>query len=254
MKNYFLAERMKYRHTFLNGTAVMLPLVCTLLAAVLTHSFFAVDSYNWWYMALCPGMIGIVCGMIGGKERRKKNHTILPLPCSMGKIWDAKVLLGAALSAISIACAVIFTLAGGMLLKNVLHVHFIVEPSVKMQLAAGLLIWLTTLWQIPFCLLLSQKMGTFVMFLVHVLTCSVVSFTVSLKPWFAFLPGAITSRLMCQVLGVLPNGLPAVQGQMTYSAGFMGVWNFLIGIPAALFWFALLWLLGRKWFERKAAV
>ena len=50
MKQYFLAERLKYRHTSMNVITVMMPLITVLLAAWLTHTFFAVDSYNWWYM------------------------------------------------------------------------------------------------------------------------------------------------------------------------------------------------------------
>lgn len=254
MKTYFLAEKLKYKHTVLKALVIWMPVISLLLSACLTYSYFSVDSYNWWYTALCPGMMGLVCGIIGGKDKRKRNFTIWSLPCSMEKIWDAKVLMGAGMSGIANFCMVIFTIAMGKFLEQVLHINFILQPSIKMQLTAGALIWFTTLWQIPFCLLLAQKMGTFLMFLIHMITCSVISCTISLKPWFAVLPGAITSRLMCPVLGILPNGLPAAEGQMTYSPEFMKMWNLWIGIPAALLWFGVLWMISRNWFKRKAAV
>lgn len=254
MKPYFLAEKLKYRHTFLKWLAILMPLVSVVMSAGMTSSYFAIDSYNWWYMALYPGMLGILCGMIGGKDKKKKNFTIWSLPCSMGKIWDAKILLGAALSGIAVVCTVVLIVVIGWLLENGLHMTFLIRPSVKIQLAAGMIIWITTLWQIPFCLFLSQKIGTFVMFLIHMGSYAIISCTVSLKPWFAVLPGAITSRMMCPVLGVLPNGLPAAEGQMTYSPAFMEPWNLLVGIPAALLWFCVLWLISRKWFERQVTV
>lgn len=254
MRTYFQAEKLKYRHTFLGKTVLLMPLVTVLFAAVLTHAYFAVDSYNWWYGALYPGTIGIVCGMIGGKDKKKKNFTIWSLPCSMGKIWDAKILLGAAVSGAAMCVTLLLTIGMGQFMEKGLHMSFILRPELKMQLAAGLLMWLTALWQIPFCLLLAQKMGMFVMLLVHMGSYMVIAFTVSLKPWFAVLPGAITARLMCPVLGILPNGLPAVEGAMTYSPELMKMQSLAVGIPAALLWFGVLWLASRKWFERQVTV
>lgn len=253
MKPYILAEGLKYRRTPMKIMTVMMPLVTVLLAAWLTHNFFAVDSYNWWYMALYPGFLGILCSMIGEKEKRKKNYTIWSLPCDMGKIWDAKILVGVAVSGISVVCVVLFTMLIGKGMEIVFHITYIVAPSFGRQILAGIVMWVTTLWQIPFCLFLIQKMGTFLMLVVHMGCYAVFSVTVSLRPWFALVPGAITSRLLCPLLGVLPNGLFLQPGQMTYSPELAGMENLLIGIPAALFWFFLFWLVSRRWFERQVA-
>lgn len=244
MRTYIQAESLKYRHTALKTLTIILPFASVFFAAWLTREYFIVDSYNWWYMGLCPGMLAILCGIIGGKEKRKKNLTIFSLPCDMGRIWDAKVLLTAALSAAAMLCICVFTIAAGKVMGNI-------HPTIKAQIMAGVLIWLTTLWQIPFCLLLTQKTGSFVMFLIHMGSYTVQAAIFSLKSWFAVFPGAVTSRLMCPVLGILPNGLPAVEGQMTYAPELVEMENLLVGIPAALLWFALLWFLSRKWFERQ---
>ncbi len=258
MRAYIQAENLKYRRTALKALTILLPLVSISFAAWLTGEYFTVDSYNWWYMGLCPGMLAIICGIIGGKDKRKKNLTIFSLPCDIGRIWDAKVLLAAGLSAAAMLCITIFTIVTGEVMENILHLSFglqstsfVLHPTIKAQIAAGFLIWLTTLWQIPFCLLLTQKTGPFVMFLIHMGSYIVQAAIFSLKPWFAVFPGAVTSRLMCPILGILPNGLPAVEGQMTYAPELMEMGNLLAGVPAVLLWFALLWLLGRKWFERQ---
>lgn len=258
MSAYIQAENLKYRHTLLRSLTILLPFASVFFAAWLTHEYFTVDSYNWWYMGLCPGMLAIVCGIIGGKDKRKKNLTIVSLPCDMGRIWDAKVLLAAALSIAAMLCITVFTIAAREVMESILHLSFevpstsfVLHPTIKAQVTAGLLIWLTTLWQIPFCLLLAQKAGPFVMFLIHMGSYIVQAALFSLKPWFPVFPGAVTARLMCPILGILPNGLPAVEGQMTYTPELVEMGNLLTGIPAALLWFALLWLLGRKWFERQ---
>ncbi len=247
MQSYFLAEKLKYRHTFMKGMTISMPLISVVLAAWLTQSYFAVDSYNWWYMGLYPGFLGILCGIIGGKDKKKKNLTIGSLPCSMKRIWDAKILVGILMSAVSVFFLVILTMAAGWGMEHGMHIIFFLQPSMKAQITAGIVMWLTTLWQIPFCLLLSQKMGIFPMLLVHMGSGTLISVFVSLKPWFALFPGAITSRLMCPILGILPNGLPAMEGQMTYFEEIVGMENLMIGIPASVLWFALFW-----WGSRKA--
>lgn len=251
MKMYFQAEKLKYHHTFLTGLVIWMPLTVVFLSAWLTHDYFTIDCYNWWYIGLYPGLIGVLCGTIGGKDKEKKNYTIWSLPCSMKKIWDAKVLTGALWSGIAMSCMIIFTIVMGKVLEIMMNRTFIVQPTLKAQLTAGVIIWLTTLWQIPFCLFLSQKMGTFLMFLLHMGSYTIISTVISLKSWFAFWPGAITSRLMCSVLGVLPNGLLAVEGQMTWSPELVETQNLLIGIPAAVFWFFVFWRGSRESFQRQ---
>lgn len=254
MRRYFLAEKMKYRHTTIGGVTFFMPLLCVFLSAWLTHSYFAVDSYNWWYVVVYPGVVGILCGMLGNKEKRKNNHTVWPLPCSMGKIWDAKILVGAMLSGVSVSCIVALTILAGKGMEAGLHMEFFAAPSIKEQMFAGVLIWLTTLWEIPFCLFLVQKMGTFLMVILHLGTYIAAAAVVSLQSWFVLLPGAITARIMCPVLKVMPNGLLLQPGQMTYSEQLAGTWVLPAGILASLLWFGLLWAGTRKWFERQVSV
>ncbi|MBQ7919605.1 MAG: lantibiotic immunity ABC transporter MutE/EpiE family permease subunit [Lachnospiraceae bacterium] len=251
MRNYFQAERLKYRRTSLKGITVIMPLITVFLAAWLTHIFFAVDSYNWWYIGLYPGYLGILCGMIGGKDKGKKNHTIGTLTCSIGKIWDAKVLVGIVMSGMSVICMVLLTVIIGKIMEEGFHIQYIAQPSLEMQVLAGVVMWLTTLWQIPFCLFMVQKMGTFLMLVIHMVCYTIMAVILSLTPCFALFPGAITSRLMCPILGVLPNGLLLQPGQMTYSSQLGEMGNLLVGTPAALLWFGLFWWGSRRWFERK---
>ena len=45
---------------------------------------------------------------------------------------------------------------------------FFNAPSVPAQILAAILIWLTSLWQLPFCLFLVQKTGVLVMVIISV--------------------------------------------------------------------------------------
>ena len=251
MRNYFQAERIKYRHTTMSVITFLMPLICVLLSAWLTHHYFLVDSYNWWYIGLYPGYVGILCGMLGRRDKNKKNYTICSLPCSMGKIWDAKILLGAVMSGISTIFIVILTILVGKGIETGLHMEFLVSPAVTVQILAGILMWLTALWEIPFCLFLVQKMGTFLTLVIHMGFYTIMAAIMSLKPWFPLFPGAITARLMCPVLEVMPNGLLLQAGQMGYSPQLAASWVLPVGILGSLIWFGILWAWSRRWFERK---
>ena len=79
MSIYFKAEKMKYRHTFLWKLTVLMPAVSALLSAQLTHNYFAMDGYNWWYILMMPGFLAVACGQIGGKDRFHILHIMLHL-------------------------------------------------------------------------------------------------------------------------------------------------------------------------------
>ena len=174
-------------------------------------------------------------------------------PCGMEQIWDAKILVGIKMSAVAVAGLTLFSMMGQMLLESVGNLKMRQAIPIPAQILAGIVLWLTTLWEIPFCLLLAQKISTFLMLVIHVGIYSILSTSVSLKPWFALFPGAITSRLMCVVIKVMPNGLPFEPGQVTYSPELGRVSGLLIGIPAALLWFLVFWLAGRTWFRKQVA-
>lgn len=108
MKHYFQAEQLKYRHTSVAAITLGMPMFTALLAFWLTSSYFSVDVYNWWYIGLYPGFLGILCSIIGKKDKQKKNYTIWSLPCGMEQIWDAKILVGIKMSAVAVAGLTLF--------------------------------------------------------------------------------------------------------------------------------------------------
>ena len=90
MKHYFQAEQLKYRHTSVAAITLGMPVFTALLAFWLTSSYFSIDVYNWWYIGLYPGFLGILCSIIGKKDKQKKNYTIWSLPCGMEQIKSYK--------------------------------------------------------------------------------------------------------------------------------------------------------------------
>lgn len=248
---YLKAEKLKYRHTFLWALTILMPAVCALLSAMLTYNYFAMDGYNWWYMSMLPGFLSIICGQIGGKDLKKKNHTIWALPGDVGKIWDAKLLLSAIVVGIATVALMAFVLLGTVLMEKGLSITFTNPPSVGNQLLGALFIWITSLWQIPFCIFLVQKTGPLVMIMINLVFSQIFGALISLKGWFFLVPYGITPRVMCPILNTLPNGLPAEPGQITYAPELMSVSATAIGVVVSLSWFGGFWYFGRKWFKRQ---
>lgn len=252
LRKCYQAETLKNRRTAAEKLAVWMPLAVVFLAAVLTMDYVIIDSYNWWYIGVFPGCTALICGIVLGKETRQKNRNILTLPVNMRKVWDGKVLYGIRQLAVSV-----FLLFGAAFLvwafdTGVLHMRFAIGIEPKRQLAAALVLFVTGLWQVPFCLLLQQMFGGAAMPLIHVASYGLIAPVVSLKPYFMLLPGAVPARLMCSILGILPNGLPACPESMTYTPELTEYVWIPVGILSSLLWFFLLWGISRRYFEKKA--
>ncbi len=97
---------------------------------------------------------------------------------------------------------------------------------------------------------LSQRLGVFLTVLINLALYMATAVFGALEATFYFWPGALAARVMVPVLGVLPNGLLAVPGSVTYDPALLDAGAVLSGSVAALVWLAVLWLLGRKYYER----
>ncbi len=249
--SYLQAEVLKYKHTAIAKLIVLMPIICVVLAAMLTHAFFAVDGYNWWYVGLYPGFVALVCGIISEKDKKMGNRAVWSLPCDMGRIWDVKVLYGVLVSGAAMLLLTVMTMTGAFLLETQFHVTFIIRPSVSAQLTAGLLLWLSFCWQIPWCLFLSQTLGRIPMLLIHFVGYEIMATILSLSPIYMCFPGAIAARMMCVVLNVMPNGLPAKTEEMIVAPRLLNASSIPIGIAASILWFVVLWAVSRSWYKRK---
>lgn len=249
--NYLQAEWLKYRHSSTGKLCIFMPLVTVIASAFMTHQYFTVDSYNWWYTMMFPGMLPLLCGIVIGKDQKMKNHSLLSIPCDMGRVWDAKVFCAAAFSGIGCLFLGSLTILVGYLLEWGLHFQFQIRPSLGAQMLAVVLIWIGFLWMVPFGLFLTRMIGKIPATIALFAMAMVVDTSYSLTSYYWVLPGGVTARMMCVVLGVLPNGLPARPGEMTWTPQVMDPNSLWIGTISAVVWFLILWIAGKIWYERR---
>lgn len=236
------AEHIKSRHTFGKYLPVIFPILAVLLAYCLMRgNMMPEGTWNWWYAMLLPGMLAVLChlGMTKEKKMHYFNLYCLSIPISkylMGKMIYWGICLLSANFVVFIG-----TWIGGELFGSTI--------PIMGGFYGFILLSVTYLWEIPLYMLLSSRFGMFT----SILSCmiltigSVVALAHSDLWWVC--PSAIPIRLMCPVLGVMPNGLLAPEGSKLLDTSVI-----FPGILISLVWFVLLSRFTILWFERKEGV
>ncbi len=240
MMYYIKAENLKCRRTFAKKLVLIAPLLMVFLASI-SGRYLVQNGYNWWYTILLSGFITLATALVNQIEERKLRYrTIFALPVSLQKIWIFKVFL----LAIYVLVACILHLVGMILGK--LLINPTSSISITQMVTATLILILVSLWQIPFCLFLSKKFGLMATALINVGIGIVLGiFAVTEDFWWAC-PYSWTMRLMCPVLGILPNGTLALQDDALLNPSVLP-----IGIALSAVLFLLLLTVTANWFQRQ---
>lgn len=252
MYAYLKAESIKLRHTSIRILAVVIPLSILALSYVLANQYFLIDNYNWWYIMINPFLVTLLAGMIYAKDSKLNQRAVRSLPVSLKKIWYAKVIHGVSLVALS----ALLILIGS---EVMIHLLFRGDKTAILQLTTGemfvgsLLIGILSAWQIPFCMLLYRKTGMFLMIVINVLlNIGCATLTSTLSCWYLF-PHSYIARVMIPVLHILPNGLIAAPGSLTYSEVFLNPSSVVIGVVCSLLLFVVFTVAGAICYERSEA-
>jgi lantibiotic protection ABC transporter MutE/EpiE family permease subunit len=121
-----------------------------------------------------------------------------------------------------------------------------VSVSIPQMIAASLILIIVSLWQIPFCLFLAKKFGLMTTILLNLGGGTVLNIlTVSKSVWW-ICPYSWAARLMCPVLGILPNGTLAPYGDALLNSGVIP-----IGIALSIALFAVLLAVTANWFSKQ---
>lgn len=237
MKNIIRAEQLKMAHTFgkmLPVVAAVLNLFLALFMLAGVKNVFPAGAWNWWYGMLLPGMLAILCYLNIKKEKKIKYYNILALQVPVEKSWVGKIIC-ISLSLL-LANLIIFagTLIGGAILGTTI--------TPLGGICGAILLTISYLWEIPLFLFLSAKFGMFVsIFSSMVLSVTGVVTLADSDLWWSY-PASIPIRLMCPVLGILPNGLlvPADSELNNMNVVFPGV-------LLSILWFIVLTVLTSIW-------
>lgn len=249
MGHYFKSEYLKIKHTFIGKLIFLAPIFAVILPLGLTPMYFEIDAYNWWYSILLPGMVSLLCALAAAKDNKMKNMAVLSLPVDLKKVWVSKILV----CVLMIAFASIIHLLGCIVIGSVFHFGKLgIIPAASAVLGSLVLI-ITFLWQVPLCLFLGNKIGMFPTILINIAAYFILGIIFAVKDVLWTIPYAVPARLMCPIIKVLPNGLPAVQGNTTFRPKLLSSSVILPGIIITAALFFILTILTAKWYEGQEA-
>jgi len=241
MVNIVKAEHLKMKRTFGKMIPLLTPCIILLIALLLTGGLgnaFPAGAWNWWYTIFLPSTLAIVCYLNIKKDNRVKYYNIFLLDISKQKSWSGKVIY----------CSIGLLVANFIILLGTLIGGAVFGTTIPFWggIAGAFLLSLSYMWEVPLFLFLSAKFGMFAsVFTSVILSISGVITIADSGIWWAY-PASIPIRLMCPVLGILPNGLPIPSGSELSDPIVI-----IPGIILSLVWFAVLAVGTSIWFQRR---
>ncbi len=200
MHKLMLSEYQKLKRTFTKKLVWLAPIITLFSSAILGLGTTVQNGgYNWWYIMMLPGMLTLICAGVAQNDKKKlKYRGILSLPINPEKIWIGKI--GICVFLYLISCIIFFVCVtlGGLM--------FGTSIPLLQSAAASVLLFITFLWQIPLCMLLTDRLSLFITVFIN-LAGNIVCSIFAAKTFCWWIPYAIPARLMCPVIKVLPNGL-----------------------------------------------
>ncbi|SFC25631.1 ABC-2 type transport system permease protein [Bacillus sp. 491mf] len=246
---YVAAEKIKIKHTFLNKLIWLAPFVPILLAFLVSGDYVQLNSYNWWYTMILPGMLSLSCVLIAEKDKKMNNRAVLSLPISLKRVWLSKILL--VLGILICSCVIFF--CGIQLFGLLVNIKdFKMIPAVNALLGIVVVI-VTFMWQIPICLFLGHKIGVFLTILLNMGVNVFLGIQFATKSMWLINPFTYPSRLMIPIVKILPNGLYAEPGSVTFTPELLSYHVILPGVVISVMLFLLFTYVTAKWFEKQEA-
>lgn len=162
--------------------------------------YFVTNTFNWWSILFMPIAIALWCAQSNQKEKKAADYSnILLLPISLSKVWVAKIIV--------IALQALSSLLLFLIMMGLLSFVFPAMPLFEMtQLEGLLLIWFTSLWEIPLMLYLAKKWGMGAALITNIVGGLVLGIAFSTTSLWWLNPWSWSIRLMMPIIGVHANG------------------------------------------------
>lgn len=253
MGSYLKAENLKLKKTMTKKLVLIFPII-TLFFGVMSGVYYELNTFNWWYMMMLPGNIALLCALVNQKEEKKiKYRAVFSMPIDLKKVWTSKVMI---IAIYVLFCCIILPLGTALVGKFILPriisssaLKYIVVIPIINAITAAIVIAITSLWQIPLCLFLAKKFGFFVPVILNVAAGIFLNSMMAVKSIWWICPYSWTSRLMCPMLGILPNGqMPAAKDYML-DPGVVP-----IGIILSIMLFIVILIATARWFKNQEVI
>ncbi|HEP3510654.1 TPA: lantibiotic immunity ABC transporter MutE/EpiE family permease subunit [Streptococcus pyogenes] len=185
----FLSNLFKIKNTSISKLILIFPIICVMLSLLFSAlggesilRLAAETTVNQWGVIWINVIIAVNSGLLSKLELDSNKYSVfLSRDVDLKKVEYARVLLIALINLII-----------SMILSLMLIVISFVLPtpsliSIGRILLTILLIWLTTLWQIPFILWLSRKINVYFAMIINIISPLIIGTSFSLlNKWYLF--------------------------------------------------------------------
>ena len=248
LRTYLEAENLKFKRTLFRKLIVLIPAALILISMVFLFIGIGLGGFSSsivcnWSMPIASLSVMFLCHLVNNKDQKHQYRTLYSLPIDLKRTFISKTVLIALhllLISLMLSCITVISecISSGVSVA-IGHTGYYI-------LGYGLL-WLSLLWQIPFCLFLDQKIGFAGSVIINLFASAFGGIFFALTPLFWFFPYSWPARFMVTFFGVLPNGLLVETGsRLILSIGNSALLA-LISLLAAF----ILTVLFSRWYSRQ---
>ena len=238
MFNMIKAEHLKQKSTFQKVLIWLGPTITLLLVLVLMGgNYIQSGGYNWWYMFILPASLTMISSFVINNDSKRTFHGLFSVVIDKDKIWYSKIILCTIY--LGITCLIFFleVTIMGYLFKCTIPIQF--------SFLASVLLFILSSWQIPLFMYVSMRFSTsFAVIISLVCNCGLGVICSVTSIWW--IPFAITPRIMCHVISILPNGLSVDNGSYPFDIKII-----IIGLLITVILYLLISYISAKWFEKQ---
>lgn len=208
LRIYLKAENLKFKRSLFRKLIIFIPAALILVSMIFIFIGIGMGGFSSsivcnWSMPIASLSIVILCHLVNNKDQKHKYRTLYSLPIDLKKTFLSKTILtGLNLLIISLLLSLIAVISESIFSGVTNAIGY-----AGYYILGYCLLWLSFLWQIPFCLFLDQKIGLIGSVIINLFASALGGLFFSLTPLFWFFPYSWPGRFMVTLFGVLPNGL-----------------------------------------------
>ena len=244
MKQVFLSNLIKIKNTSIFKLIFIFPFICVILSLLFSSlggkevlSLTAETTVNQWGVIWINVIIAVNSALLNKLELDSNKYSVyLSRNVNLKKVEYARIILVAFLNLIiSVILSLILILMGLILPTPSLI-------SICRMLLTILLIWLTTLWQIPFILWLSRKTNLYFAMIINTISPLIIGTSFSLlDTWYLF-PYDWSLKLLEPMTKMRINGIPIGSEyipdySLIFVSFFLGITFFILLVELSAIFF-----------------
>lgn len=201
MQKIFYSELLKLRHLGSNRFLIIIPFLTVLIAFLMGGlQIFVPFSVYWWeaiFLYLVNGLLFIVDRRLEDQAGYFQNVTNKHFTW---KITLMKMVLIGMRTLISSLFLLAFLYLVAFIYTDIIPIN-ITKTSTSL-----ILIWMTTLWNIPFLYLMSKYMSHFILLALNTLVCLLIAPFIAQSPLWFVLPYTYHYKIAQFLLNLKPSG------------------------------------------------